>query len=64
MGEIPMEVVVSDYKDFGGLLTPTKMIQKAMGQEIVMTVTSVKNNEEIPADKFEPPAEIKALLKK
>lgn len=64
MGEIPMEVMVSDYKDFGGLLTPTKMIQKAMGQEIVMTITSVKNNEEIPADKFEPPAEIKALLNK
>jgi hypothetical protein len=62
--EIPMEVLVSDYKDFGGVLMPTKMIQKAMGQEIVMTIQSVKTNEEIPADKFDPPAEIKALLKK
>jgi zinc protease len=62
--EIPVEVIVSDYKDFGGILQPTKMIQKAAGMEVTMTVQSVKANEAIPADKFEPPAEIKALLKK
>jgi hypothetical protein len=62
--EIPVEVIVSDYKDFGGILEPTKMIQKAAGMEITMTVQNVKANEAIPADKFDPPAEIKALLKK
>ena len=64
MGEIQMEVIVSDYKDFGGILAPTKMINRAAGQEFMMTIQSVKTNEEIPADKFDPPAEIKALLKK
>jgi hypothetical protein len=29
-----------------------------------MTIQSVKVNEEIPADRFEPPAEIKTLLQK
>jgi zinc protease len=62
--EIPVEVIVSDYKDFAGILQPTKMIQKAAGMEITMSIQNVKANEEIPADKFEPPAEIKALLKK
>jgi hypothetical protein len=64
MGESPVEAVMSDYKDFGGILTPTKMIQKAAGQEFSITILSLKANEEIPADKFDPPAEIKALLKK
>ena len=34
------------------------------GQEFTMTIQSVKVNEEIPADRFEPPAEIKTLLQK
>jgi len=64
MGEVPVDVIVSSYKDFGGIMTPTKMIQKVAGQELVITIQSVKINEEIPADKFEPPAEIKALMNK
>ncbi len=62
--EIPVETVVSDYKDFGGILMPTKMMSSAAGQEFTMSIQSVKVNEAIPADKFDPPAEIKALLKK
>ena len=64
MGEIPAESTVSDYKDFDGILTPTKTVQKAGPQEVTITILSVKANQEIPADKFDPPAEIKALLKK
>jgi zinc protease len=64
MGEVPVEVMVSDYKDFGGILTPTKITQKAMGQEFTITVDSIKVNEAIPPEKFDPPAEVKALLKK
>lgn len=64
MGDVPMEVLISDYKDFGGVLTPTKVIQRAAGQEFTMTVETVKVNEEIPEDRFELPAEIKALLNK
>jgi zinc protease len=64
MGETPVEQIMAEYKDFGGILTPTKMIQRLAGQEFTITIDSVKANQEIPADKFDPPAEIKALLKK
>jgi|HubBroStandDraft_2_1064218.scaffolds.fasta_scaffold426950_1 hypothetical protein len=64
MGDQPVETVVSDYKDFGGILMPTRMLNKLAGQEFTMTIQTVKANEVIPADKFDPPAEIKALLKK
>jgi hypothetical protein len=63
MGEVPAEVAVSDYKKFGDVLSPTKIVQKAAGQEVMISIDTIKN-EEIPADKFDPPAEIKALLKK
>lgn len=64
MGEVPVEAVLSDYKSFDGVLTPTKVITKMAGQEFTITTDSVKVNEPIPADRFDPPAEIKALLKK
>jgi hypothetical protein len=64
MGEIPVDISVSDYRDFSGILTPTKTVQKAGGQEFSITLQSVKVNEEIPADRFEPPAEVKALVDK
>ncbi len=64
MGEIPVEATMSDYKEFGGILMPTKVTQKAAGQEVSRTIQSLKVNAELPADRFDPPAEIKALLKK
>jgi len=64
MGEFPVEQLVSDYKDFGGVLMPTKLVQKVAGQEMTMTIQTVKVNQEIPDNRFDPPAEIKALLQK
>jgi hypothetical protein len=64
MGEIPFESVAEDYKSFGGVTMPTKITQKAGGQEFSITIQSVKVNEELPADRFAPPAEVKALLNK
>lgn len=64
MGDVPAEMYISDYKDFGGVLNPTKMVQKIAGQEFTITIDSVKTNIEIPPGQFDPPAEIKALLKK
>lgn len=63
-GEVPVEVTVSDYKEFAGVLQPTKMLQKAAGLEFTITIDSVKVNPDLPADRFEPPAEIKALMNK
>jgi hypothetical protein len=64
MGEMEVEATVSDYKVFGGVKIPTKTVQKAAGQEFVVTLDNVKINESLPVDRFEPPAEIKALLSK
>jgi outer membrane lipoprotein-sorting protein len=40
------------------------MHQSAMGQEIVVTFETVKFDTDIPKDRFDPPAEIQALLNK
>jgi hypothetical protein len=64
MGEAPVEMFASDYKNWGGVTVPTKITQKLAGQEIVITLQEVKINQPIPADRFDPPAEIKALLTK
>jgi hypothetical protein len=64
MGEAPVEMSASDYKNWGGILSFTKITQKLAGQEIVITIQDVKTNQPIPPDRFEPPAEIKALLSK
>jgi len=64
MGEIPVEFITLDYREFNGLLMPTKVVQKAAGAEFMITLESVRVNEKFGADRFEPPAEIKALLDK
>jgi hypothetical protein len=64
MGEAPVEMFASDYKTLGGILVPTKITEKLAGQEIVITLSDVKTNQPIPPDRFDPPAEIKALQSK
>ena len=48
MGDIPVEVIASDYKNFGGILEPAKVIQKAGPQEFTMTLERVEVNPAIP----------------
>jgi zinc protease len=62
MGAITATQTLSDYKSFGGVLLPTTMKQAAMGVEQVMKVTSVEFDN-VPPSTFEPPAQIKALIK-
>jgi hypothetical protein len=64
MGEINVEVTVSDYKNFGGVLMPTRSKQKAGGQELEISVSNVGVNEAIPPDIFNPPADVKTLIDK
>ena len=61
MGSVPVRTVVSDYKEFGGLLYATKSVQKTGGQEIVITLASVEHDT-VDDSVFELPPEIKALL--
>ncbi len=62
MGSITATQVLSDYKNFGGLLVPTTMKQTAMGVEQVLKVTSVEYDK-VPPSTFDLPAQIKALVK-
>jgi hypothetical protein len=64
MGEIPMEMTLTNYRKLGDIVRPTKMTQKVMGQEFSITLWDVKTNVDIPKDRFEPPAEIKKLMNK
>jgi outer membrane lipoprotein-sorting protein len=64
MGDVPVEILASDYKNIAGVTIPTKITQKFAGQEFSITIQDVKANQQIPEDRFEPPAEIKALLNK
>ena len=64
MGEIPLEAVMSDYKDFNGLKYPGKTIETAVGQTIQYTIDAIQFNVDIPASKFALPPEIQALADK
>ena len=64
IGEVDVESTASNYKEFDGVLMPTTVVQNVAGQVLKMTVQNVKVNEDIPASRFEPPAEVKALLNK
>lgn len=64
MGDVDVEVAVSDYKSFGGVLVPTRSKQKAGGQELQISISNVGVNEAIPPDLFTPPADVQALIDK
>ncbi|MEO5925637.1 MAG: DUF620 domain-containing protein [Bryobacteraceae bacterium] len=64
MGDVDAEILFLDYKEFGGILTPTKSVERTAGQEMVITIESIEINPDIPASKFDPPAGVAALLAK
>lgn len=53
--------IIRGYGQFGPLKQPTVFVQRALGFEQVMTVTSYEYNV-VPDGAFDPPAEVKALL--
>lgn len=61
MGSVEMTSVMSDYKEFGGIVMPTRIVQRAAGTEQIMVIDSVEYDA-VDASAFEPPPEIKALL--
>jgi hypothetical protein len=62
MGPVNATVAEGDYKRFGRLLFPTKIVNTAMGLQQVMVVQSVVFDKVEPSV-FEPPEQIKALIK-
>ena len=62
MGPVTATQVLSDYKKFGDLLLPTTMKQTQMGVDQLVKVTSIEFDN-VPPATFDPPAQIKALIK-
>lgn len=63
-GDIPVDTFFSDYKQLGGVLRPTHEVQRVAGQEIELRLDTAEVNVEIPADRFQFPAGVTALLAK
>jgi hypothetical protein len=63
MGEIPVVTTFSDYKKFGDVTVPTKTVQELMGQQQILTVSSVEFGDGAGVV-ITPPDAIKALIKK
>jgi hypothetical protein len=61
--EVPVEQFLEAYAGVEGILTPTRVVQMAAGQRIVMTFTSLETNVEIPDERFDLPEGVQALLK-
>ena len=63
MGEMEVTQLLDDYKDFGGVKRASVSRVSMMGTEIRTTINSFEWDTVKPED-MEPPADIKALLKK
>lgn len=65
MGEIELQSFPSDYRAVDGIMIPhkSKQVIPAAQQERMFTLESVKQNVDLPADKFKLPDEIRELVK-
>jgi hypothetical protein len=57
-------MIASEYKNFGGILEPAKVTQKAGPQEFTMTLDRVEVNPMIPPETFALPDEVRKLVDK
>lgn len=62
MGPVPTTTKVSEYKKFGAILQPTKVVQTALGFDQVIRMTSIEFDN-VPMSAFDPPPAVKALIK-
>ncbi|MEO8193277.1 MAG: hypothetical protein ABI681_05465 [Gemmatimonadales bacterium] len=62
MGDIPVVTMFNDYKKFGDVLVPTKTVQELMGQQQILTVSSVEFGTGAGIT-IAPPAAVQALAK-
>jgi len=64
LGDIPVDVSVGGYRKECGVDVPHLLVQTVAGQKIELQVDTIECNAELPADAFQPPPEVKALLTK
>jgi hypothetical protein len=61
MGTIDAVTLFEDYREFGGITMPVRVVIQVMGIEQVITIRDV-TFDSVPDSVFEPPAEIRALI--
>lgn len=61
LGDIPVEMIFEEYREVDGVKTPFLISQLAMGQNMAMRIEKVTYNADIPASRFDLPADVKAL---
>jgi hypothetical protein len=64
MGKIPIDAFISDYRKVGEVTQAYKTVMNIMGQDRVITTTSIEYNAAIPDSVFAIPADIQALMEK
>lgn len=62
MGKVPSRNVLRDYRSYGALKQPSRLIQTSMGIEQHLIVETMEWNG-VPASAFEPPQVVRALIK-
>jgi len=63
-GKVDVEMALSDYRDEGGILVAHTSSAKYPGAEMMVKIDKIVRNQDIPADRFALPPEIKALADK
>lgn len=63
MGKVPMKITLRDYRTFGAIKQPTRVIQSALGFEQHFVIESVELNSLKPGA-LDPPPMIRAMIKK
>lgn len=61
-GDFTLENYFADFKDVDGIKIPHKISVKASNNTQLITVEKIEHNVDIPADRFDPPADVKAKL--
>ncbi|HXJ41916.1 MAG TPA: hypothetical protein VNH18_21750 [Bryobacteraceae bacterium] len=62
LGEIQVDLTLSDYRPVDGVQTPFVMTERAIGQVMTMRFAKIIYGSQIPPDRFELPAAVKALV--
>ena len=64
MGEVPISILISDYRKAGAFFLPHRFIQSMRLQKMDNKIVEIVLNTDIEEAKLEPPADIKALIAK
>lgn len=63
MGPIPGETTFSDYRKQGDVTLAFHVVEQIAGQQFDIKLTKIELNADVPDNRFDPPAEVKALMK-